>query len=106
MSESEDSSSSDVFVTSSTVYTIETVEKITHISRDEIVLYYQSGLVSPIETDEETHLVFDDRAIHQLRRIAFLLSEYRVNHAGLKAFSDLFTEVDRLREELRFLRNK
>jgi DNA-binding transcriptional MerR regulator len=86
------------------IHTLETVEKITHISRDEIILYYRHGLVSPLKTTEEEELIFDDAAIHQLRRIAFLLSEYGINQDGLRMFSSLIGEVERLREEARFLR--
>jgi len=85
------------------VYTIETVERITHIAKDRIVLYYQHGLVSPVRATEK-EILFDEDAIHKLRQIAFLLSEYGVNHQGLKQFVSLMDEVERLREEVRFLR--
>ena len=88
------------------VYAIETVEKITHISRDRIILYYQHGLVSPVQTTGESNLLFDDQAIHKLRSIAFLLSEYEINQNGLRMVSALINEVERLREEVRFLREK
>lgn len=87
-----------------TVYTIETVERITRISRAEIVLFYQYGLVATIKAPEQTDLLFDDEAIHRLRRIAFLLSEYGINHDGLKMVTALMDELERLREEVRFLR--
>ena len=98
-------SEGDVFE-SGAVYTLETVERITHISRDRIVLYYQYGLVTPVEVADNTGLVFDDEAIHKLRRIAFLLSEYGINHDGLKMVTALMDEVERLREEVRFLRER
>jgi DNA-binding transcriptional MerR regulator len=101
MSESDTPSNS-----SGTVYTIETVERITRISRDQIVLYYEYGLVSTIQLPDKTELLFDDEAIHKLRRIAFLLSEYGINHDGLKMVTALMDEVERLREELRFLRER
>jgi len=109
MNASEDpgQSARDVFASDPhAVYAIETVEKITHISRDRIILYYQYGLVSPVETARESELVFDDEAIHKLRRIAFLLSEYEINQNGLRMVSSLINEVERLREEVRFLREK
>lgn len=40
----------------------------------------------------------------RLRRIAFLLSEYQLNEAALRHFASLLDEVERLREEVRFLR--
>ncbi len=104
MSKSEEHSS-DVFESGS-VYTLETVEKITHISRDRIVLYYQYGLVSPVAAADTPDPVFDDEAIHKLRRIAYLLAHYDVNSDGLRLLSSLLNEVERLREEVRFLREK
>lgn len=89
---------------SGTVYTIERVERITRISRDRIILYYRSGLVTTIKVSGKADLLFDDEAIHKLRRIAFLLSEYGINHDGLKMVTALMDEVERLRKELRFLR--
>jgi DNA-binding transcriptional MerR regulator len=82
------------------VYSIEKVEQITHLSRDRIVLYQRYGLVTPVQEG----LYFDDRAVLRLRRIAFLLDEYQLNEAGVRHFSLLLDEVERLREELRFLR--
>jgi DNA-binding transcriptional MerR regulator len=87
-------------------YTLEAVERITRISRERIVLYSKSGLVSPTQTAAEAELVFDDEAIHRLRQIAFLLTEYGINHEGLRMLSALLAEVERLREEVRFLRQK
>ena len=84
-------------------YTIETVEKITHLSRERIVLYYQHGLVSPVQATKK-QILFDEAAIHRLRRIAFVLAEYGINHQGLREFVSLMDEVERLREEVRFLR--
>jgi len=107
MSESEDlSMNASETIAPGTIYTIETVERITHISRDKIVIYYQYGLISPAKRDEQDNLFFDDEAIHKLRRIAFLLSEYGINHDGLRMFSALINELERLREEVRFLRQK
>ena len=104
MSKSKKPRSDDVVESGSNAfYTIETVERITHISKDRIVLYYQHGLVSPVSTAKRK-VLFDEQAIHKLRRIAFLLSEYGINHQGLKEFVSLMDEVERLREEVRFLR--
>jgi len=87
------------------IYTIETVERITHLSRDRIVLYYQHGLVSSVRATKK-EILFDEEAIHRLRRIAFVLSEYGINHQGLREFVSLMDEVEQLREEVRFLRQR
>ena len=88
-----------------TIYTIETVERITHISRDRIILYYQHGLVVPVQATAKK-ILFDEDAIHRLRRIAFVLSEYGINHQGLREFVSLMDEVEQLRAEVRFLRQR
>ena len=87
------------------IYTIEKVERITRISRDRIVLYYQHGLVSPVRATKR-EILFDEEAVQKLRQITFLLSEYGINHQGLREFVSLMDEVQRLREEVRFLRQK
>jgi DNA-binding transcriptional MerR regulator len=92
-------------IASRTIYTIEKVEKITRISKDQIVLYYQHGLVSPVRATKR-EILFDEEAIHKLRQISFLLSEYGINHQGLRQFVSLMDEVERLRTEVRFLRQK
>ncbi len=84
------------------LYSIETVEQITHLTREHIVLYQRHGLVEPVK--EGSGLYFDDRAVLQLRRIAFLIAEYEVNDSGALHFASLLDEVERLRDELRFLR--
>ncbi len=84
------------------LYSIEMVEKITHLERERIVLYQHYGLVRAVP--EKGALHFDEAAVLRLRRIAFLLSEYELNEAGVRHFASLLDEVERLREEVRFLR--
>ena len=90
--------------TSGELYTIETVERITHISRDRILVYQQYGIITAAASVPPEEPCFDDEAVHKLRRIALLLSEYGVNEKGVLALSSLIDEVERLREEIRFLR--
>ena len=84
------------------LYSIETVERITHISRDRILIFEQRGLIRPAAKEGEAR--FDDAAILRLRRLALLLSEYGLNDRGLQHVVELLDEVERLREEIRFLR--
>lgn len=83
-------------------YSIETVEQLTHLERERIVLYQHYGLVRAVA--EGDVLRFDETAVLRLRHIAFLLSEYNLNEAGVRHFTELLDEVERLREEVRFLR--
>ena len=87
-------------------YTVEAVARITHISAEEIIIYTRAGYVTPLPSGNQADLLFDEEAIHQLRRIAFLLTEYQINREGLKMVSGLLKEVERLREEVRFLRER
>jgi hypothetical protein len=84
------------------LYSIEMVEQITHLERERIVLYQHYGLVRAVP--EAGSLRFDEAAILRLRRLAYLLSEYQLNEAGLRHFATLLDEVERLRDEVRFLR--
>ena len=88
------------------IYTIETVARITRIPEEEIVIYHRTGVISSTRSDGSSQLLFDETAVHQLRRVSFLLSEYEMNPAALKLVSSLLQEIETLRAELRFLREK
>jgi hypothetical protein len=84
------------------LYSIEMVEQITHLERERIVLYQHYGLIRAVP--EGGTLRFDEAAVLRLRRLAYLLSEYQLTEPGLRHFAELLDEVERLREEVRFLR--
>jgi DNA-binding transcriptional MerR regulator len=86
------------------LYTLEVVERITHISRDRIVQYHRMGLIPAASDSAREELRFDDASVHRLRRIARLLAEYELNDRALHAFSSLLDEVERLRGQMRFFR--
>ena len=87
-------------------YTVEAVARITRIPAEEIIIFARAGYVSPLPSGNQADLLFDEAGVHQLRRLAFLLSEYGINRSGLRMISSLIDEVERLREEVRFLREK
>ena len=86
------------------VYSIETVVQITQTPRHQIAVYCRHGLISPVTAPERDGWWFDDEAIRVLRRIERLRVDYDMNLAGLRVISELFREVERLREEVRVLR--
>ena len=86
------------------VYSIETVVRITQTPRHQIAVYCRHGLISPVTAPERDGWWFDDEAIRALRRIECLRIDYDMNLAGLCVISELFREVERLREEVRALR--
>ena len=86
------------------VYSIETIVQITQTPRHQIAVYCRHGLISPVTAPERDGWWFDDEAIRTLRRIECLRVDYDMNLAGLCVISELFREVERLREEVRALR--
>ncbi len=85
-------------------YAIEAVAEITHVSRRLIVVYCQHGLISPVATPEESGWLFDEEAIHRLRHIEHLRTEYGMNMAGVRMMLEMLGELEQLREEVRFRR--
>ena len=86
------------------VYSIETVVHITRTPRHQIAVYCRHGLISPVTAPEREGWWFDHEAIRALRRIECLRVDYEMNLAGLRVISELFREVEQLREEVRTLR--
>ncbi|OAI42784.1 hypothetical protein AYO41_03630 [Verrucomicrobia bacterium SCGC AG-212-E04] len=87
-------------------YAIEAVEEITHVSRRLIVVYCEHGLVSPVAKPEASDWLFDEEAIHRLRHIEHLRTEYGMNMAGVRMMLETLSELEQLRDELRFLRGR
>jgi len=88
------------------VYSIETAARITHIPRRRIALYYKHGLVRPVADPEQGGWYFDDHALRTLRRIEALREAWGLNLPAIKLVLDLMAEVERLQEEIRFLRGR
>jgi DNA-binding transcriptional MerR regulator len=86
-------------------YTIEATAQITDLPRHAILVYYKSGLISPVAGPEGGGYCFDDAAIRTLRRIGQLRSMPGMGISGIKLILELMDEVERLQTELRFLRD-
>ena len=86
------------------VYSIETVVQITQTPRHQIAVYCRHGLISPVTAPEREGWWFDDEAIRMLQRLERLRVDYDLSLAGLRVISELWREVERLREEMRGLR--
>lgn len=82
---------------------IEVVVELTQVSADSIRRWCECGLIEPVEgRDEEP--VFSTHHLFMIRRLERMREIYGVNEAGLSRLVELLNEVERLREELRFLR--
>lgn len=87
-------------------YSIEIAAEITNTPRHLIAVYCRHGLVSTSGPPEDAGWLFDDEAIHELRRLEFLRSQYGLNLTALRAMAGLLRDVEHLRGELRFLRGR
>ena len=86
------------------VYTLEVAERLAHVPRRRIVVYYKHGLVSPVADPAYGGFYFNDEGIRMLRRIEHLYSVCGINLVGVKLIITLMNEAERLRTEARFLR--
>src|SRR5690349_8004134 len=89
---------------SATLYTIEAAERLGHVPRRMIVIYYKRGLVSPVIDPAYGGYYFDDEAIRTLRRIDYLRTNFGLNLSGIRMILHLMNEVERLRTEAHFFR--
>jgi DNA-binding transcriptional MerR regulator len=88
------------------VYTIEAAANLTHVGRHSILVYYKHGLLSSVQAPESGGYYFNDRSIRSLRRIEYLHNTLGVNLEGTRMIIDLANEVERLRNEVHFLRER
>jgi len=86
------------------LYTLEEAVRLTHLPRRQIVRYCQCGLVAPVAAPEAGGWTFNDEGLRRLRRLDALRQNYGVNLQALRLIVELLDEVERLRQELRFLR--
>lgn len=87
-------------------YTLEVAAQLVDVHPDRIRYYYQIGLLRRARVQNENDPVFDDNALYELRRIEHYRQHHGVNLHALPLIVDLLNEVERLRDELRFLRQR
>lgn len=83
--------------------TVEAVVKVTQVSADLIRRWCECGLIEPVKGQDEAPVFFTHH-LFLIRRLERMREIYGVNEAGLRRLVELLDEVERLREELRFLR--
>ncbi|MGO9244039.1 MAG: MerR family transcriptional regulator [Verrucomicrobiia bacterium] len=88
------------------LYSLDAAAHLAGIPRRSILIYCRAGLVRPVVQPPYGVMEFTEEAIHTLRQIEHLRTVHDVDLAVLKTMFDLLDEVERLRAELRFLRNQ
>ena len=87
------------------LYSLDAAAHLAGVPRRSILIYCRAGLVRPVVQPPYGVMEFTEEAIHTVRRIEHLRTVHGLDLAWLKTMFDLLDEVERLRAELRFLRN-
>jgi hypothetical protein len=85
-------------------YSLATVAHLTGVHPDLLRYYCRLGLFGAGAADPRREPVFDDDALHALRRMEHYRRHHGVNRQALPLLRALEREVGRLEDELRFLR--
>ncbi len=87
-----------------TTYSIEEAARLAQVPRRLIAVYSRHGLVSPTADPDIGGWYFDDEGIRTLRQIERLRGSLGMSLMAVKLVLELGHEVERLRQEVRFLR--
>ena len=87
------------------LYSLDATARLAGITRRSILIYCRAGLVRPVVQPPYGVMEFTEEAIYTLRRIGYLRTAHGLDLVWIKTIFDLLDEVERLRTELRFLRN-
>jgi len=87
------------------VYTLDVTAHLAGVSRRSILAYSRAGLVRPLFQPPYGIMVFTEEAIYTLRRIEHVRTVHGIDVALIKTIFGLLDEVERLRGEVRFMRN-
>jgi DNA-binding transcriptional MerR regulator len=90
---------------SDVLYSLYVTAHLAGASRRSILIYCRAGLVQPVVQPPYGVMEFTEEAIYTIRRIEYLRTVYGLDLAWIKIMFDLLDEVERLRAELRFLRD-
>jgi len=86
-------------------YSLDATAQLAGIPRRSLLIYCRAGLVRPVVQQPYGVLEFTEEAIYTIRQIEHLRTVHDRDLDWLKTMFALLAEVDRLRAELRFLRN-
>ena len=86
-------------------YNLDTTAHLAGVPRRSILIYCRAGLVRPVVQPPYGMMEFTEEAIYTVRRIEHLRTVHGLALAWIKTMFDLLNEVERLRAEVRFLRN-
>jgi DNA-binding transcriptional MerR regulator len=86
-------------------YSLEATAHLAGVPRRSILIYCRAGIVRPVVQPPYGVMEFTEEAIYTVRRIEHLRTVHDIDLDMLKSLFELLDEVERLRAELRFLRD-
>ena len=86
------------------LYSLDAAAHIAGVPRRSLLVYCRAGLVRAVLQPPYGVLAFTEEAIHAARRVEYVRTAHGSNLVLLKAMFELIGEVERLRAEVRFLR--
>ncbi len=88
----------------SAVYSLEDAARLANLHPEMLRFYCQQGFFGEALAQPESELTFDDDALYELRRFEHYRLRHGVNRKAMRLIAGLSREVERLQNELRFLR--
>lgn len=87
------------------LYGLDAAARLAGVPRRSVLVYCRAGLVRPVLQPPHGVMGFTEEAIHAVRRIERMRAGRGIDLAWIKVLFELAEEVERLRAELRFLRD-
>ena len=87
-----------------TPYSLEAAADLADIHPEMLRYYCRLGVLGEVFARPGAALIFDDDTVYELRRFEHYRRHHGVNRKTLRLLCDLWREVERLRNEVRFLR--
>ena len=89
-----------------TLYSLDAAAHLAGVSRRAILICCRAGLVQPVSLPPYGAMAFTEAAVHNMRCIERMRAVLGYHVLGLKTIFDLLAEVEHLRAEVRFWRNR
>lgn len=87
-----------------TCYPLETTARLAGVERRTLLVYCRHGMIRPVRKQPGDVWLFTDETVHTIRRLEQLRQLHGVNLTGLRLIMELQHRLERLEQELRFLR--
>ena len=88
------------------LYSLDATAHLAGVPRRSILIYCRAGLLRPVFQPPHGVMAFREEAIYTVRQIEDVRGAHGVGMTWIKAMFDLLDEVEHLRAEVRFFRNR